>query len=306
MLLEKPGVLTKREALDLQMAAREHNVVLFEAFHWRYHPAAKRVLEIVNGGEIGVVEGIDAVSAMFDPKSWWSPTVGDRGRVKLLDRWCYLVDEMFYFLNGGGDGDGDDGGSGYDVEVDYVDLSTSRIQVKMTGSFFNRTVYNVTDDGDDVDNNRHVVTINFDAYKDKVELPQWYVTIHGTKGSVKFNNVIFPFIFHSIEVTNDDTNEKRIEYKYDDDDDSGGGGSSEWYKKKRTTTFEFQLDEFVKAVREHSRGTTCSKEGGGEDTCTHRNSKIRTGNVNIQQMIRNADLYEKIVSYSGQQPLKSW
>jgi predicted dehydrogenase len=39
--------------------ARETGRVLVEAFHWRYHPLAVRVREILDGGEIGTVRHVE-------------------------------------------------------------------------------------------------------------------------------------------------------------------------------------------------------------------------------------------------------
>ena len=253
-LLEKPGVLSMQEAMELQSKAKESNVVVFEAFHWKYHPAAKRVFDIVNSDEIGTLQHIEAVTAMFDPKEFFHPLEDERARIKLLDRWCYLVDEMNYFLNNNDDT--------YDIQVKDAHMSPSQLQANMTAT---------TNHGKrDATNSKKVVTIRFDAYKDKLEIPKWYITLKGSNGEVTLTNLIFPFIFHSIHYTNYEDSTKRVEYKYDDG-------------KKEGTTFEFQLVEFVKAVQ----------TGVGSDDI-------------ITQMLTNSNIYEKIVSFTGQHPFKSW
>lgn len=303
--VEKPAVLTKEEALTLYQYANQYNVVVFEAFHWKYHPAAKRVLEIIQSNEIGTIVQIDALTAMFDPKTLWklkrnkdgnndfdnNNDDDDRARVKLLDRWCYLVDEMYFYL-GANNGDNDNDYDNYHIDVIDVNLQPSRLQANLTATIINNNdIVNTNNDNDsNNDNNNNNIKIHFEAYKNKLELPKWPITIHGTRGSITYYNVIFPFAFHSIHVTssttninkntNTNTNNKtttttRIETKYDNGEKEG-------------TTFEFQLDEFLKIG-------------------VHRdNNNLNERERVMKEMIRNAEMYERIIRFSGQNELKSW
>jgi predicted dehydrogenase len=60
VLCEKPIAANEREAQRMADAAAANDRVLFEAFHWRYHPLADRILEIVRSGEIGRITRIEA------------------------------------------------------------------------------------------------------------------------------------------------------------------------------------------------------------------------------------------------------
>ena len=287
VFIEKPAVLTKEEALTLYQYANQYGVVVFEAFHWKYHPAAKRVLEIIQSDEIGTIVQMDALTAMFDPKTLWKKA-GDndddsddngRVRVKLLDRWCYLVDEMYFYL-------GENGGNvnEYDIDVIDVNLQPSRLEANLTATKTKNDKNHNNNNNKDEEINDANIKIHFEAYKNKLQLPKWPITIHGTKGSITYYNVIFPFAFHSIHVTTNSTEEKtnrnnlttttrrRIETKYDNG-------------VKEGTTFEFQLDEFIKIV--------------------HGNNMDGRERV-MKQMIRNAELYERIIRFAGQNELKSW
>jgi predicted dehydrogenase len=60
ILCEKPFTANAEEAEQVAVAARQHpDLVVMEAFHWRYHPLAQRMIDIVNSGEIGEVSRIE-------------------------------------------------------------------------------------------------------------------------------------------------------------------------------------------------------------------------------------------------------
>jgi predicted dehydrogenase len=60
VLCEKPLAANALEAEHMQQAAERSGRVLMEAFHWRYHPLAARMLEIVQSGELGEVRHLEA------------------------------------------------------------------------------------------------------------------------------------------------------------------------------------------------------------------------------------------------------
>jgi predicted dehydrogenase len=60
VLCEKPLSANAREAEEMTRAAGQSGRVLMEAFHYRYHPLARRVEEILASGEIGAVREIEA------------------------------------------------------------------------------------------------------------------------------------------------------------------------------------------------------------------------------------------------------
>src|SRR3954452_18806067 len=59
VLCEKPFTANADEARRVADAADATGLVVMEAFHWRYHPLAARLLEIV-GTELGAVRRIEA------------------------------------------------------------------------------------------------------------------------------------------------------------------------------------------------------------------------------------------------------
>jgi predicted dehydrogenase len=60
VLCEKPMASNAREAERMAEAAEKAGLVLVEAFHYRYHPLAKRMKQIVDGGLLGNVRHIEA------------------------------------------------------------------------------------------------------------------------------------------------------------------------------------------------------------------------------------------------------
>src|SRR5215212_2503761 len=55
VLCEKPFTANAKEAEDVAAVATRTGLVVMEAFHYRYHPLAARMLEIVESGELGTV-----------------------------------------------------------------------------------------------------------------------------------------------------------------------------------------------------------------------------------------------------------
>jgi predicted dehydrogenase len=60
VLCEKPFASNAAEAEQMAEAAQQSQLVLMEAFHYRYHPLAARMKEIVSSGELGTLRRIEA------------------------------------------------------------------------------------------------------------------------------------------------------------------------------------------------------------------------------------------------------
>ncbi|HKJ23651.1 MAG TPA: Gfo/Idh/MocA family oxidoreductase [Myxococcota bacterium] len=91
VLCEKPFAANAAEAERVAAAARKSDRVVMEAFHWRYHPLAERMIEIVASGRLGRVRRIE--TSMCIPL----PLPGDiRYRLDLaggatMDTGCYAI-----------------------------------------------------------------------------------------------------------------------------------------------------------------------------------------------------------------------
>ncbi len=59
VLCEKPFTANEAEAREVAAVAARTGLVVMEAFHWRYHPLAARMIAVVQGGELGAVQRIE-------------------------------------------------------------------------------------------------------------------------------------------------------------------------------------------------------------------------------------------------------
>jgi predicted dehydrogenase len=91
VLCEKPFTANAPEAERVAVAAERTGLVVMEAFHWRYHPLAARVLEIIASGELGTVRRVEAALCfpLFkrDDIRWRLDLAGGA----LMDAGCYAV-----------------------------------------------------------------------------------------------------------------------------------------------------------------------------------------------------------------------
>jgi predicted dehydrogenase len=91
VLCEKPFTANAAEATRVAEAADRSELVVMEAFHWRYHPLAERMLEIVHGGELGKVRRLEATFCFPLPKRdniRWSLELAGGA---MMDAGCYAV-----------------------------------------------------------------------------------------------------------------------------------------------------------------------------------------------------------------------
>jgi predicted dehydrogenase len=99
VLCEKPIASNAEEAMRMAETAQRTKKILVEAFHWRYHPLADRLLEIVRSGRIGRVKHVEAkmcfpLLSRNDIRYNWSLSGG-----ALMDAGCYTI-SMVRHLSG--------------------------------------------------------------------------------------------------------------------------------------------------------------------------------------------------------------
>src|SRR5689334_25050363 len=68
VLCEKPFTANAKEAEDVAAVASRTGLVVMEAFHYRYHPLAHRMREIVDSGELGTTRHVEAALCFPLPK----------------------------------------------------------------------------------------------------------------------------------------------------------------------------------------------------------------------------------------------
>jgi predicted dehydrogenase len=99
VLCEKPLASHEREAKLMADSALAADRIGMEAFHYRYHPLAARIGEIVRSGELGEVRRIDIVMSiplLLPGDIRWDPVLAGG---TAMDLGCYAVN-MARFLAG--------------------------------------------------------------------------------------------------------------------------------------------------------------------------------------------------------------
>lgn len=89
VLTEKPSASDATEAREVRDAAARAGVAVVEAFHYRYHPVALRLLDAVGSGEIGELRHVEVhmeIPAPADTDPRWSLPLAGGG---LMDVGCY-------------------------------------------------------------------------------------------------------------------------------------------------------------------------------------------------------------------------
>ena len=91
VLTEKPYASNAVEAATVRDAARAAGVHVIEAFHYRYHPLMRRMIELAGDGEIGELRYVEARLLMPPPGAGdlrWDASLAGGG---LMDVGCYAV-----------------------------------------------------------------------------------------------------------------------------------------------------------------------------------------------------------------------
>ena len=91
VLCEKPFTANAAQAGQVAAAADGTGLVVMEAFHYRYHPVARRMVELVHGGELGRIQRVE--TAMCFPLPVFSDIRYNFGLAggALMDAGCYAV-----------------------------------------------------------------------------------------------------------------------------------------------------------------------------------------------------------------------
>jgi predicted dehydrogenase len=91
VLCEKPFTANQAEAQEVAAAAESSGQVVMEAFHYRYHPLAKRMRDVIDGGTLGPVRHIETWNCFPLPLlkdiRWQLDLAGG----STMDAGCYAV-----------------------------------------------------------------------------------------------------------------------------------------------------------------------------------------------------------------------
>jgi predicted dehydrogenase len=99
VLCEKPLAANAEQASQMAAAANSARLILTEAFHYRYHPLAPRMKEIVSSGQLGQIQHLEAHlnTNVFNP--WDIRFNFQLGGGALMDTGSYTVN-LLRFLAG--------------------------------------------------------------------------------------------------------------------------------------------------------------------------------------------------------------
>src|SRR5271155_2445390 len=97
VLCEKPFTANAAEAREVAELAAKSDRVVMEAFHYRYHPCASRVEEIIASGELGKLERVEAHWCFWMPKFSDIRYNYSLAGGALMDLGCYAVDMVRRF-----------------------------------------------------------------------------------------------------------------------------------------------------------------------------------------------------------------
>ena len=89
VLSEKPFASTAEEAAEVRDAASKAGVTVVEGFHYLFHPVMQRLFALLESGELGELQRVDALVAMPEPDDGDPRWSFDLAGGALMDLGCY-------------------------------------------------------------------------------------------------------------------------------------------------------------------------------------------------------------------------
>lgn len=234
VLLEKPFTANADEAKALVALAKEKNLVLVEAFHWQWHPAAhtvKSLLQIGKYGEIIRTEARMTTPVGTMPKSdirWkWDLAGGS-----FMDM-TYVVSATRYFLD-----------AGTPKEIVYANARLMKEDKRVDEAMDAVLKFEVGNTGRVVD-----ARVWTDMARPNIgwviprlwELPS--IEIETEKAVIYFYNFMMPHLYHYISIYDKVSKETTYLKAYKGGPLWGTRGESWW------STYRWQLEAFIDKIR---------------------------------------------------------
>jgi predicted dehydrogenase len=91
VLCEKPFTGNAAQAVEVRDAAAGTGLVVMEAFHYRYHPLARRMAGVVREGQLGAIERVETSMCFPLPRFGDIRYQFDLAGGALMDAGCYAV-----------------------------------------------------------------------------------------------------------------------------------------------------------------------------------------------------------------------
>ena len=183
VLCEKPFTANADEAREIADLAVKSDRVVMEAFHYRYHPLALRIEEIIASGELGELRHVEAAMCFPFPKFSDIRYDYPLGGGALMDAGCYAVHMVRTF-----------GAANPKVVSAHAKLHSPQIDRAMTADLLFPGGY----------------TGRIRASMWSADLLQMSARVVGERGELRvLNPVMLPQLFHRLTVRTAD--EKRAE-----------------------------------------------------------------------------------------------
>ncbi len=172
VLCEKPLVCNASEAERLGTLSKQTGCVLVEAMHYRYHPLAHRLREIITSGALGVIEDIDVRFSFPVFRSSDIRYSYSLGGGATMDLGCYAVD-LIRFVSGDEPRVIDAHARLASPDVDR--FMTAKLALPSSG------------------------TARLTCSIWSLEIFRCSVHVRGTKGELRVSNPLAPQLFHSLK-----------------------------------------------------------------------------------------------------------
>ncbi|KAJ7446289.1 NAD(P)-binding protein [Mycena galericulata] len=224
VLLEKPATNTAEEAAKIFSLAASKNLVVLEAFHYRFHPAIQRVKAIIDSKEIGAVERITAPAGTAkDGDIRWSYELGGGAT---MDPGCYTVNVLRYLASSN---------PMAVLSASAVPYS-SRPEHKKVDKMFTATLE--LDNGiiGDLDSNLSEPKLLGIIPR----IPKLTATVQCEGGTIEIFNFLVPSYYHYITVA-PSGKARRVEKAYSF---KGAAKGEDWW-----TTYRYQMEAFVDKIQ---------------------------------------------------------
>ncbi len=182
VLCEKPFACNADQAREMVAAAEEGDLVLMEAFHWRYHPLIDRFGELLDQGIVGEIQRVEAafnvpIEDTDDIRHSWELAGG-----ALMDLGCYAVQWARF-------------SAGAEPRVVGATMTEGRANVDVSTKIDLEFPGGATG---------HVYTA-----MDDCERGAW-LTVTGSTGVLQIENPIHPHLGHQLLVTKDGQTQTEI------------------------------------------------------------------------------------------------
>lgn len=253
VLIEKPISNNAAEAKEIQECSQATNKVALEAYHWRFHPAAHRVKQLIESGKYGLL--ISTFTKLIVPPGAISADdirfKYDLGGGSSMDL-AYVFSSSLYWASSASE------------------VKNTRFEVIEAKPIINKSDNNI-DEGMDTtisinhpDTSRPAVKCTTHARLARPKLfgliPQYWdlspgVVLELEKAKIEFTNFVGPWIGHKIIITEKPSGKKTVENCYVDGPEWGTKGQDWW------TTYRYQLEAFVERIKKADGGEIAKYEG---------------------------------------------